>query len=185
MAWLSASTRPPRLPQKGRRGGKEGRKRGSGRRPRAREDRRLVGCVPARRNQLCCRNRYRSLRSEKRESSPHSPRGKVQGTRGQELAQRGKPFGVARRRAGATRSETRLTTKPTAAKFVELADVSRRFPFERSGAHYAAQAAWRGALTHTDGRHFGLWRARPFTRARSKQPRSLGEGKPFSTQTGL
>lgn len=74
-----------------------------------------------------------AFRSKKRESPPHSPRGKVQGTRGQELARRGKPFGVARRRAGAAQGEQEADHQPTAAKFVGLADVSRRFPFERSG----------------------------------------------------
>lgn len=57
----------------------------------------------------------------------------MQGTRGQELARRGKPFGVARRRAGAAQGEKEANHQPTAAKFVGLADVSRRFPFERSG----------------------------------------------------
>lgn len=135
---------------------------------------------------LCCRNRYRSL--SLREARVLSTFPTREGA-GNAWAGASSAWETVRGRKASGGSYAGRKSADHHSPRRQSLWVWRTFrdgsPSKEVGAHYAAQAAWCGALTHTDGRHLGLWRARPFTRARRKQPRSLGEGKPFSTQTGL
>jgi len=144
------------------------------------------GCVPARRNQLCCRNRSCSLSLKEARVLSTLPTREGAGNAWAGASHVGKTVRRRKTSGGSSAGRKAADHQLTAAKSV---GIGGRFetasPSKEVGAHCAAQAAWRGARTQTDERHLGSSRACTFTRARRKQPRSSGEGKPFTAQTGL